>query len=236
MLTKKKRNSQPKSRECFIPWETFRTSSPGGSISTTPEKLLRGRKEEGKESGSVKVCSKGGRESEHQRLLSIKETRYLKLRNLHSSASRKMQASELTEIFAFICISALWGQHPEFLHPLSLGSWCSLLAGTLLLREFPEGSLAHMWMARTEDSCDILIYWYGRKYSISQNDLHFRGWCAENHRSSRKALEEVSAAIRWWTVMAMSKEVTLKWVISNHILCKFGKYGMSWTSLVVAQW
>ena len=59
MPTKKKKNSQPKSRECFIRWETFRTSSPGGSISTNPEKLLRGRKEEGKESGSMKVCSRG---------------------------------------------------------------------------------------------------------------------------------------------------------------------------------
>ena len=46
----------------------------------------------------------------------------------------KMQESGLTEIIPFICISAIWGQHPVFFDIwsfLTVGSGCSLMAATL---------------------------------------------------------------------------------------------------------
>ena len=44
-----------------------------------------------------------------------------------------MQASELTEVFPFLCISAIWGQYLVVFHILSssglpIGSGCSLVA------------------------------------------------------------------------------------------------------------
>ena len=46
----------------------------------------------------------------------------------------KMQESGLTEIIPFICISAIWGQHPAFFTSctslrLTVGSGCGLTAG-----------------------------------------------------------------------------------------------------------
>ena len=45
----------------------------------------------------------------------------------------KMQESGLTEIIPFICISAIWGQHPVFFDIwsfLTIGSGCNLMAAT----------------------------------------------------------------------------------------------------------
>ena len=61
-------------------------------------------------SGYIQVCSKGSRQSEHQRS-------DIKSRNLHS-IYEKMQASGLTEFIPFICVSAIWGQ-PCFLAHLA---------------------------------------------------------------------------------------------------------------------
>ena len=38
----------------------------------------------------------------------------------------------------------------------------------ILLPEFPQGSLAHIGGLQSTDDSDILVYWYPRKYSISQ--------------------------------------------------------------------
>ena len=53
----------------------------------------------------------------------------------------KMQKSGLTEIIPFICISAIWGQYPAFLHPevfrAHVESGCRLMAaGSQVLFSF----------------------------------------------------------------------------------------------------
>ena len=62
----------------------------------------------------------------------------------------KTQESRLTEIIPLMCTSAIWGQHPAFLHP-----------------ECPRctvgGSCGVCWL----DGCSILCYWYGRWHSLS---------------------------------------------------------------------
>ena len=116
-----------------------------------------------------------------------------------------MQESRLTEIIPFICISAIWGQYPEFftfspdpsshhkeqLQPDGQGGlafcnswgskesdtterliWSDLngyqTAGIVLLPGCPPGSEIHIWRSRISYGSDILVYWRGRKYSISQ--------------------------------------------------------------------
>ena len=39
------------------------------------------------------------------------------------------------------------------------------------------GSEIHIWKPKIVDGCDILLYLYGRKYSISQTDILFLGYC-----------------------------------------------------------
>ena len=43
------------------------------------------------------------------------------------------------------------------------------MAGILLLPEFPSGLNSFLWRTAVTDDCDILVYWYGRKYFISQH-------------------------------------------------------------------
>ena len=38
----------------------------------------------------------------------------------------------------------------------------------LFCSEHPLGSEIHIWSARIANACDLLVYWHGRKYSISQ--------------------------------------------------------------------
>ena len=60
----------------------------------------------------------------------------------------KMQEFGCTETIPFIHISVVWGWHNAFFH-------------TLLTPILPPPH-THL------ECCDILIYWYGRKYSIFQ--------------------------------------------------------------------
>ena len=65
-----------------------------------------------------------------------------------------MQASELTEVFPFICISAIWGQYLMVFHILSsselpIGSGCSL------------GAARSCWCALegwVTGDCDLIVY------------------------------------------------------------------------------
>ena len=79
-----------------------------------------------------------------------------------------MRESGLTEIIPFICISVIWGQYPVFFTswaPQGVGSGCSLMLLILGLLLFPDcpGEL------ESGDDVDILVYWYGRKYSNSHH-------------------------------------------------------------------
>ena len=95
----------------------------------------------------------------------------------------KMQISVLTEFIPFICLSAIWGQHPEiwFFTSLVPGSQLGVVAAYSCLRycvlfvclffffpEHPLGSEIHIWKVGIANVCDLLVYSYGRKYSISQ--------------------------------------------------------------------
>ena len=91
----------------------------------------------------------------------------------------KMQESGLTVIIPFICISAARGQyltffsqseflsvyHREWLQPCG----CQIV-GTVLHPRSPQCSEIHIWRAGITDDY-ILVYWYGRKYSISHLNL-----------------------------------------------------------------
>ena len=90
----------------------------------------------------------------------------------------KMQESGLMEIIPFICTSAVCVQYPAFLHiclsqllpqgsPWGVIDGCRI--GGIVLPGCPWGSEIHIWRARIADGCDLLIYWYGGKYSISQS-------------------------------------------------------------------
>ena len=100
---------------------------------------------------------------------------------------RKLQVSGLSEIISFTCISAIWDEHPAswFLTspcPLFLSAHCGGARGIsqLLHRRQcspfsggggggePPGSEIHIWRPEISDDCDILLYWHGRSYSISQ--------------------------------------------------------------------
>ena len=122
--------SHSESRELFYMVGMFKTLSPGHSISVALRKLLHGGRGT---LGYIQVCSKGSRQSEHQRS-------DIKSRNLHS-IYEKMQASGLTEFIPFVCTSAIWGPSislftlllafPQLLSNLRGGRWqhpldCSL--------------------------------------------------------------------------------------------------------------
>ena len=97
---------QPESRECFIQWEDLRTSGPGDSISRGPGRLLRGGG--GRSQDIQKLVTKEGRQSEHQRLLLIKENQ----KSLPCMG--RCKSLGIIEVIPFICISAIWGQHRVF--------------------------------------------------------------------------------------------------------------------------
>ena len=81
--------------------------------------------------------------------------------------------SEFTEIISFIYISAIWGQYPAIFHILS-SSGLPIESGSSLMaaRSHRYSSTSWVsWRAGITDDCDILVYWYGRKYSISKIHL-----------------------------------------------------------------
>ena len=92
------------------------------------------------------------------------------------SVYRKMQKSGLTESIAFVCNSAIWSQYSVFSHPefpwaspwgVAALSW--LLDGRYYFPFWVSSRLTGIyWRVAIADACDILIYWDGRKYAISQ--------------------------------------------------------------------
>jgi len=85
--------------------------------------------------------------------------------NKHFSMWGKMRESELTEIIPFIYISAIWAGilyfHILSSSGLTVGSGC----GPKAARSCGYSSWAP-WRIGIADDCDILVYWYGRKYSF----------------------------------------------------------------------
>ena len=87
----------------------------------------------------------------------------------------KMQESGLTEIIPCLYISAIWGQYTAgFSHSLTPPPepQCSSYGVEAVIGIAPPGcpwgSEIHIWRARIPGDCDILAFWYGRKYSFSQ--------------------------------------------------------------------
>ena len=89
----------------------LRTSSLGGNISSNLERTTLRRR--GEEPGYIEVLQQRAGSLNIKRL-SLKKTRYPKLRNLVLSVYGKMQESGLTEIIPFICTSAIWGRYHVF--------------------------------------------------------------------------------------------------------------------------
>ena len=83
-----------------------------------------------------------------------------------------MQESGLTETIPF----SYPGQYPVFFTSwaplgLTLGNDCSLIAANSHVFFYfwvPLGLTRSHWRAAITEDCDILLYWYGKKYSISQ--------------------------------------------------------------------
>ena len=82
----------------------LRTSSLGGSISSNPERMTLRRR--GDEPDYIEVLQQIAGRLNIKRL-SLKKTRYPKLRNLVLSVYGKMQESGLTEIVPFMHLSSL---------------------------------------------------------------------------------------------------------------------------------
>lgn len=97
-------------KSCFIWWECLGLQA----WETASQPAPRSCSEEAGEGGRlyIEVCNKEGRQSEHQRLLLIKENQ-MSQGTYCSSVYGKMQISGLTEVFPFICTSALWDQIPQ---------------------------------------------------------------------------------------------------------------------------
>ena len=143
----------------------FRISSLEDSISSNPERTVPSR--QGKESGYIEVCNK------HQALLWIK----------------KKQVSQIKEYSTLLCMgrckclgtlkslpsyaSRLSGASTLLLVSHGLSPACTLtaVAGAglqALLSVRAHLGLRHSHLeSQIADGRDILVYWYGRKYSIS---------------------------------------------------------------------
>ena len=154
--------------------EIFRTLSLGDSISSDSERITPRRHR--KESGYIQVYKKGQVIWISKVFLLIKENQtsqakefstFLcmgKCKNLGSLKSFLSYVSQLSgaSILGFL--------HPEFLcahHRVWLQPDGCQITGIGLLPLCPQGSEIHIWRAWVTDDCDILAYWYGRKYSIS---------------------------------------------------------------------
>ena len=151
---------------------SFRTSSLGVSISGSLERTALRRW--GEESGYAEVCNKGQVVWTSKLFLGMKQNQLPQVKEFSTFLymGRCKSLGSLKSLL-FIYISAIWGQYPAVFHilsssGLSVGSGSSLMAA---------GSHRHSstswvsWRAGIADGCDILVYWYDRKYSISQMHL-----------------------------------------------------------------
>ena len=105
----------------------------------------------------------------------LKKSRYLKLRNLALFyVWEDVKSLVLLKSFLSYTSRLSGGQCPVFLtpppHPCSLvliiANGCQI-AGIVLLPGCPLGSEIHVQKAGITSGCGILVYSYGRKYSIS---------------------------------------------------------------------
>ena len=154
--------------------ETFRTSGPGDSISSDPEKTLRRRKEE--PGCYIEVLQQRADSLNIKTVLLIKED----------------QISQVKEFSAFLCMgrckslgllkSFLWyvpqlsGARILCFSGFTFGSavWWLLDGRYSFLPEFPQGSPAYLpWCLLLLMIVTSFAYWYGRKYSISQKPSQY---------------------------------------------------------------
>ena len=103
---------------------------------------------------------------------------YLKLRNLallyvwedargwavwnHSFHMHLSYLGLVSCVFHILLLQLLSAHHREWLQP----NGCQI-AGIVLLSGLTPSSKIHTGRAGITDGCDIFVYWYGRKYSIS---------------------------------------------------------------------
>ena len=170
------------------------TSSPGDSISSNPERTaLRRRGEDPsryievlpQRAGSLNWCcccqvasvmSDSVRPHRWQWSLLIKENQVTRVKEFSASLCvgrcRSLDSLKSSLSFAFwpSQASILWFSHPE----LPWGSQRGVAAVQWLLDPryspswVPSGLTSSPWRTVIADDCDIRVFWYGRKYSISQ--------------------------------------------------------------------
>ena len=159
--------SQSKSWELFFVVGSFRTSSPGDSISSNHERTALRR--QGEESVYIEVGKKGQVVWISKISLWFK-TRYLKLKNLvlfyvWGDARNHLQKWFLAYAPPLTGVSILCFSHLELPWGAAAVWW------RLDCRYSP--SWVPLWLRNSQqraaiaDDCDILVYWYCRKYFIS---------------------------------------------------------------------
>lgn len=132
------------------------------------EKLLwRGSE---RESDYTQVCNIGAGKLEHQRLLWSKENQISVKEFSILLCMERCESMGIIEAIPFICISAIWGQHPaqryfsllNFLKTCS-SHWIAIITDDYKipcsscrnLSTCQHGSETHIWRGRIMDSCDI---------------------------------------------------------------------------------
>ena len=125
----------------------FRTSGPGGSLSSSLERAAPRRW--GEEPGYIEVLQQRVNSLNIRRLLLIKENQISQVKEFSSFPCMvRCKSLGSLKIIPSICISAIWSQYPVFSHLSSLGAhhreWLQSngcqITGMLLLRVALEGS------------------------------------------------------------------------------------------------
>ena len=70
--------------------------------------------------------------------------------------------------FFFFCVCVFVSVPPPIAPQYCLREWVGCQIIGMVLPGCPRSSEIHIWRARVADGCDNLVYWYSRKYSISQ--------------------------------------------------------------------
>ena len=90
----------------------------------------------------------------------------------------KMQESGIIEVTPSISISAIWGRHLVVLishipDPQLLSNHHGRVAASAGLQVLFSllGGFIHVWRPQIAEGCYILVYCFGRRYSISYYDL-----------------------------------------------------------------
>ena len=146
----------------------FRTSSLGDSISDYLERTAP-RRWVGEESGYIEVLQGRAGDLNIKRLLLIKENQISQVLCLgrwkHLGSLRLFLWQHLSSLGPVSCVFSSWVSLG-----LTVGNGCSLMPARwqMFFSFLSSFSLTGLqWRAAIADDCDILVYWYGRKYSIS---------------------------------------------------------------------